>query len=40
MGFFDNFFKAAAGQLKSAFRQVFYPYMLQFSAYTSIAFFN
>ena len=32
--FFYIFFKVAAGQLKRASRQAFYPYTLQFNAYT------
>ena len=32
--FFLYFFKVAAGQLKKACRQAFYPYTLQFNAYT------
>ena len=32
--FFYIFFKVAAGQLKRASRQAFYPYTLQLNAYT------
>ena len=32
--FFYIFFKVAAGQLKRASRQAFYPYTLQFNSYT------